>query len=173
MQKLGLPLNKGLPTNTTDSFLVDDTNTIPITAQDALREIDLSFIYLHRTSAPAAIIALYQCLPSTLVAENKRQGLIATRTPHLFLLGMKILDKPLDIPSIPLQFVEKLPGSFVRKEPIQVVLSAREEGIKIYLSLLLLFRIELLRLIVFLFHKISLLYRIASRFCQLCTNLSI
>ena len=54
---------------------------------------------------------------------------------------MKILDKPLDIPSISLQFVEKFPGPFVREESIQIILFSRKEGIEIHLSLLLLFRI--------------------------------
>jgi hypothetical protein len=147
--------NIKLPTNIADSLLVDDADATPITAQYALGEIDLSFFYLYRTSAPAAIIALRRCFPSTLVAENKGQGFIATRTPHLLLLGMKILDKPLDIPSISLQFVEKFPGPFVREESIQIILFSRKEGIEIHLSLLLSFQMGLWGLIVFLFHKIS------------------
>ncbi len=66
---------------------------------------------------------------------------------------MKILDKPFDIPSVPPQFVQQFLGCFVREEAIEVVLLPREEGIQVYLSLLLFFDRRLWDLIVFFVHE--------------------
>ena len=66
---------------------------------------------------------------------------------------MKIFDKPLDIPSISPQLIQKFLGSLVGEEVIEVVLLPRKEGVEVYLSLLLFFDGFLRGLIVLFIHK--------------------
>jgi hypothetical protein len=136
----------------TNPLFINDTNAISITTGNTVREINLHLFLSHQISASAAIKAPFWGLSSALRTEDKRQCFIATRALHLFLLGLKILDKPFDLPFISPQFPEKLLCPFIWEETIEVITLPRKEGIEIYLSFLFLFRVDLWRLFFRLFH---------------------
>jgi hypothetical protein len=154
-------------TDITNPFIINGTNTGPVTARCPFGEIDFLLILFEWVSTPAAIKASFGHLSSALGTEQERHWFITMRTPHLLLLDIKISDKPFDIPFISFQFGEKFLGPFVRKEPIKIIVLLRKENIEIDLSLLLLLRMKRLGLLALLFHNLSILYRIASPFCQL------
>jgi hypothetical protein len=117
-------------------------------------------------TAPAAIKTLFRDFPTTVRAENKRQGFITARALHLLLLDIQTFDKTFDLPFISFQLAKELPGPFVREEMVEIIVLPREEGVKVHLFLYLLFGNNLWGLALFLFHGASLLYRIAPLFCQ-------
>jgi hypothetical protein len=107
----------GFFTDITNALLIDGANAVSIAAQRSLGKIE-PLLYLHWFSTPAAIKTLLRYLSVTFRAKNERQYSITIRTLHLFLLGIKVLNEPFDIPFIPPQFIEKFLGLFVGKESI-------------------------------------------------------
>jgi hypothetical protein len=70
-----------------NSLFIDDADTRPVTAWNSLGEVD-GLIFFHRLSASATIGASFGRLFPAFGAEAKRDGFIAMRALHLFLLGM-------------------------------------------------------------------------------------
>ena len=116
-----------LLTDIADSFIANGTNTGPIAAGDAFREINLHLFPFHRISTPTAIMTLLRYLSFALRTENKRQHLITTGALHLLLLEIETFNKPFYISSISLQFMKKLLCPFIRKETIEIILLPGEE----------------------------------------------
>jgi hypothetical protein len=78
----------GLPADVTYPPFVDDTNTVPVTAQSPFGKISLLFPLgaFDGMTTPTTIKALLRYLPTAVRAELKRQGFITARALHLFLL---------------------------------------------------------------------------------------
>ena len=94
---------------------------------------------------------------------------MAVGTIHLtLLLNFEAFDKTINLALVSLQIVEKLLGSFIREQTIEIVPLPGKEGIEInlLLPLLLLLGNVFYGLAIFLFHENPSLYRTAHRFCQ-------
>ncbi len=65
---------------------------------------------------------------------------------------METSDKPVDIPLVSLQFVEKPLGPLIRKEAIQIIILPGKESVEIHFPLLLSFGAWPLGLFFFFYH---------------------